>query len=150
MSDNLKWVGKYIGDTGRMADEALARVAQHRPTVETVRDVFDNVVPFAMVFNTSKEFPTTILTLEFFGPPPNIGCCADCFCTVCQLIQNHTSTTVSLYRAYLSGSVTVYINNIKTTAFTESSSTTITLTTLPNIADILKICYIYRYDGCTT
>jgi len=147
MSDDLNQIGKHLNETRKEANEALAKEVPHRPTIETVRDVFDNVVPFVMLFKRREQFPTVLLNLEFFGPPPNIGCCADCYCTVCQPFYDQTSSVLQLYRAYLPDTVSVYINNARVTTFVESSPTdgVVTLTQPLTGAALVKVCYIYSY-----
>jgi hypothetical protein len=150
MSD-FNEISKYIKKNRELADAALRHTRYHTPVPDTVRDVFDDVTPFTMAFTTTHSFKTVKMDLEFFGPPPSLGCCADCYCTVC---ENHTgaSPLIDLRRDYVPTSVSVHINNIQTTEFTETDPSTgkVTITATITDSDSINVCYIYKYTDCTS
>jgi hypothetical protein len=148
--DNFDEVGRFIRKNRDLANDALRHTRYHTPVPDTVRDVFDDTIPFRMEFNSYPTFKNVKLDLEFFGPPPSLGCCADCYCTVCENFSGE-SVTLNLRRDYVPGSVTIYINNIQTTEFTETdpANGVVTLTGIVTASDSINLCYIYKYTDCT-
>jgi hypothetical protein len=158
--DNLNELARHLHETHKEAEAALDRVAPHVPLTEVVRGLFDDVVPFTMEFKTYRQFKTTLLELQFFGPPPLGACCADCYCTVCQSF-NGGEQLITLARPYIAGSIFVSINNVATESFEETSPssglvTVLSLATPENGVTaeaselpLVKVCYLYKYVTCT-
>jgi hypothetical protein len=145
--DNLNELARHLHETHKEAEAALDRVAPHVPLTEVVRGLFDDVVPFTMEFKTYRQFKTTLLELQFFGPPPLGACCADCYCTVCQ--------------SFNGGEQLITLANVATESFEETSPssglvTVLSLATPENGVTaeaselpLVKVCYLYKYVTCT-
>lgn len=108
-SDSLRQVGKYIGKTGRTADQALKRAYPIQPRLERIRDVFDPINSFEMSFETTEHDERVSLDLFFRFPPPSRGCTIGCIHTLCEgfaATAGDNAVTVSF--PYLAGSVRVF------------------------------------------
>lgn len=150
MGDDLRLVGENIKVNQDQIGYTFTRDSAQIPIITRIRDVFDSTVAFEMEFE-SYDRSRVLLGLTFSGPPA-VGCCADCFCTVCDEFTGSADAIKELTFPYLEGSVTVFKNLVQNPQFVESDPTSriVTLTRSITTSDVIRICYIYKYTGnCT-
>lgn len=144
MRDNVNEVGKYLKNSDINTQDALKKYKGTRPHIEHMRDVFDSVVPFEMYFKSPENAHTFTLDLSFFGPPPS-GCCADCFCSVCEEFSEETEITLTY--GYIEDTVRVFVDGELSTDFVETNPAG-GVVTLGTTGIVVRICYIYSYGDC--
>lgn len=113
MPDKLSELGKNLGQTKRNAETAIRRYQPNHPKIERVRDIFDDEVPFEMLFETRREEGTFIMSLDFNKPPPMNNCREGNFIVNC---DQFTATTgdnlLNVERTYFPNTVTVYVDGV--------------------------------------
>lgn len=150
MTDSIKQIGKNIKQISENSKNALNRYAKKLPAVEKIRDIFDSRIAFNHKFKVPSTTQRVKLSLNFSPPPPS-GCCGDCFCTACETFRDGNEA-IQLQYPYISGSVNVFINNNRTTNFsqTDPDAGIITLgTSVTANVDEVKVCYVYNYADCS-
>jgi len=141
--DNVNQLGKNLGKNKKTADRAVKKSGPIVPQIERVRDTMDFEIPFEMEFHVQKVGPI-LLSLTFY-PPPKTGCCADCFCSVCEFFSNGiTETEYQVTYGYVPGTVHVFKNNIEIVEFVETDASQGLVTVWAHNDDDITICYVYK------
>lgn len=145
MGDDANQLGQSLRKQRQNADTALKRYMPKPKKIERVLDVFDALIPFSMEFSTTPNEDRVIMTLHF-RPPPPARCCANNLCSICETFSDGVEV-IQLGRPYIANSVSVFINGIKRTSFTQTSPSTgvVTLTTSVAFGTIVRVCYVYSY-----
>jgi hypothetical protein len=117
MRDSINEVGKSLRKTKENSEAALRRYAPTRAKIERIRDIFDDVIPFEMEFETKDSEKLMSLDLYFNKPPPVITCldggryvlqCQD-FCTT----VGEGAHLLNVGHSYFPGTVSVFLNNVR-------------------------------------
>lgn len=144
--DNLNQLGKGLKQGSNKSTRALKRTKKIIPQVERVRDIVDSTVPVTLEFKILHEDHRVLLDLNFM-PPPKTGCCAGCFCSVCEFFDGGiTETEVQLTYAYVPGTVVVFKNDIETQYFEETDPQLALITLWAHNDEDVIVCYVY--DTC--
>lgn len=69
-SDGLNEIGKYLNRNRKDTDHVLKRTVHTYPLIERARDIFDEDIPFEMVFETDDRTTRVVLDVSFNKPPP--------------------------------------------------------------------------------
>lgn len=141
--DNLNQLGKNLSSNRRKSTQALNRDRKIIPQIERTRDIMDKEVPFEMSFVIEREESKVLLDL-IFTPPPATGCCAECFCAVCEFYDGGiTETEIRTTYNYIPNTVVIFKNNIETKYFTETDPQRGIITLWAHNNENIKVCYVY-------
>lgn len=157
MADKLTQAARKIGQTKRNSEAALRRYNVKHPKIDRVRDIFDNVVPFEMDFETEPNETLMFINLSFNKPPPVSCSCGIKYKLLC---EEHSFDAGSghliqvTYFPYEPGSVSVFINGdqLSTSQYTEydpSNGLVNVVGTVVVPQMIVNVCYTWdsEQDG---
>ena|ERR1041385_6362697 len=145
--DPINEIGKYIRKTREDSDAALRRYHPIHRNVERVRDIFDDIQPFEMLFTTHNRDTEMLIDLYFNKPPPtcSIGdvkmCCND-------FTEGPGGHLIQLDWPYIPGETHVWINGIPQVLglnYTEYDPTNgwIYINGLAGVdTQIIEVCYL--------
>lgn len=149
MSDKIKEVGKILGKTKRDSEAALRRYNPVYGRAERIRDIFDDVVPFEMEFQTKKEENIFRLNVNFNKPPPMNNCQEGYYTSNCQdFVANSGEGGAHLFNVgetYFPLTVTVYVDGVQypLDKFSEYDATQGLVYVVDLLPDqIVSICYL--------
>jgi len=161
--DNLKELGKNLGNTNKSTDAVLRRLHPLTPIVDRVRDIFDWVIPFEMDFYISEHVSTITLDLQF-ALPPEI-CCANCVCVACEkyddieeggiITTEYPFVSIYILTTYLFSSSAFVMGeqailNEGDGWFSRIDNQTIRIDNWASpLNTSIKVCYTYMIEGCT-
>lgn len=113
MPDKLSEVAKNLGLTKRNTEAALRRYQVSHPKIERVRDIFDDIIPFEMEFETDQN--DTLFNMDlYFNKPPPLRSCPGRFTIPCaEFIEGPGDHLIQVTARYKPGSVVVFRNGIK-------------------------------------
>jgi hypothetical protein len=138
--DRLSQVGKFVRGTKEKIDSK--EIGPNLPTIEKIRDIFDPTIPYEMSFRTQVQESQIFLDMRILPPPVN-NTCAGCVCAVCEVFigVNYFNT---LYN-YSPGTVTMFLNDRLTTAFTETDPTSgrVDISASVSSGTRISVCYVY-------
>lgn len=144
--DNLNQVGGNLSSNRKKSDRSINRTKKIIPQIERVRDVLDFSIPMEFQFVQKFEGHRVMFTLTFYPPPKN-GCCADCYCAVCEFYDGGTTETqLQTTYSYIPGSITAFKNNVVTTNYTETNPQAGEVTLWAHTNEDVVLCY--QYDAC--
>lgn len=144
--DNLNQVGGNLSSNRKKSNKAITRTKKIIPQIERVRDVLDFSIPMEFQFVQKFEGHRVMFTLTFYPPPKN-GCCADCYCAVCEFYAGGTTETqLQTTYSYIPGSITAFKNNMVTTNYTETNPPAGEVTLWAHTNEDVVLCY--QYDAC--
>lgn len=154
--DHLSHTGRKIGRIKQDTEDALRRDISEYPLVHRIRDVFDNVLPFEFEFDTPSTEHTSYLNLNFSPPPPPCQSSSEstvvvmgCYVGACETYLNvDTGSVLDTTHPFVSGTVSVYINDVETTQYTITDTDTITLTHDTSAGDVVNVYYVYQATEC--
>lgn len=113
MTDKLNEVGKELGRIKRNSEAALRRYNPKQPKIERARDVFDDVIPFEMEFETDEIDKLMFIDLYFNKPPPLKGCNGRYTIPCEDFALSAGDHLIQVTSRYKPGSVTVFRDNVK-------------------------------------
>lgn len=154
--DKLNELGKDLNKTVKNTGKALKKSASQYGMTESVRDIFDQFVPYRMHFRVPRDGMSVAATLRFELPPPLTGlgnCCSTCYCAACEkyTFVDFTNTTALTTYPYIAGTVRLFDSLQPSGGIieTDPDAGIIDLDYLPvdDTDNVIQICYIY--SNCT-
>jgi len=148
MRDSINEVGKLLRKTKNNSEAALRRHALNHPRVDRVRDLFDDVVPFEMEFETKPQEHSFNMDLYFNKPPPLNCINHGQYVLICENFTVEVSTgshLIQLESSYWPGSVTVYFGatQIDTSQYSEYDPVNgLVYVVVPDGVTEVTICYL--------